>query len=137
MANTDEIEVNGIAYVRKDSVKNTVKVKSLKGMDYVLIRTYSAGVFVGYMKSRKDGEVVLLNARRLWYWDGAASLSQLAMEGVTKPENCKFPMEVSEITLLNVIEVIDVTDSCFFILYSKINMRGTETLSGATRRKPA
>jgi hypothetical protein len=79
-------------------------------MKYVLIRTYSAGVFVGYLKSRKDGEAVLLNARRLWYWDGAASLSQLAMEGVTKPDTCKFPVEVPEITLINVIEVIPITE---------------------------
>ena len=81
-----------------------------KKMKYTLVRTYSAGVFVGYLKSRKDSEVVLTNARRLWYWDGAASLSQLAEEGVTKPLDCKFPCEVSEVTLLGVIEIIPVTD---------------------------
>ena len=76
---------------------------------YVLVRTYSAGVFTGYLKSKKGQEVVLTNARRLWYWDGASSLSQLAMEGVKKPQNCKFPCEVSEVTLLNAIEIINVT----------------------------
>ena len=77
---------------------------------YVLVRTYSAGVFVGYLKSRKGQEVVLTNARRLWYWDGASSLSQLAMEGVKKPENCKFPCEVDEVTLLEAIEIMPVTE---------------------------
>jgi len=77
---------------------------------YVLVRTYSAGVFVGYLKSKKDKEVILTNARRLWYWDGASSLSQLAMEGVTKPQNCKFPCEVTEITLTEAIEIIPVTE---------------------------
>lgn len=105
-----KIEVNGVKYIREDSIKPLTEAKSQKGMKYVLIRTYSAGVFVGYLKSKKDSEVVLVNARRLWYWDGASSLSQLAMEGVSRPQNCKFPMEVSEVTLLNVIEIINVTE---------------------------
>jgi hypothetical protein len=79
-------------------------------LDYVIVRTYSAGVFAGYLESRSGREVVLKNARRLWYWDGAASLSQLAMEGVTKPENCKFPCEVSKVTLLETIEILETTE---------------------------
>jgi hypothetical protein len=59
--------------------------------------------------SRQGREVVMTNARRLWYWDGAASLSQLAMEGVSKPENCKFPIPVSKIILLEVIEIVPCT----------------------------
>ena len=73
------------------------------------MRTRSAGVHAGEMISQKDMEVELKNARRLWYWDGAASLSQLAMEGVSKPENCKFPCEVTKITLTEAIEVIPCT----------------------------
>jgi hypothetical protein len=81
-----------------------------KKSQYVIVRTYSAGVFAGYIESRNGREVVMTNARRLWYWEGAASLSQLAMEGVSKPEKCKFPCEVHRIELLEVIEIIDVTD---------------------------
>ncbi len=76
---------------------------------YVIVRTYSAGVFAGEIESRNGSEVILLNARRLWYWDGAASLSQLAMEGTKKPENCKFPCEVNKVELLQAIEILDVT----------------------------
>ena len=76
---------------------------------YQIVRTYSAGVFAGYIKSRKGQEVVMTNARRLWYWDGAASLSQLAMEGTTKPQNCKFPCEVQQVELLQAIEILEVT----------------------------
>lgn len=76
---------------------------------YIICRTYSAGVFAGTLESRKGQEVVLSNARRLWYWDGAASLSQLAMEGVKKPENCKFAMPVKRVELLQTIELLDVT----------------------------
>lgn len=80
------------------------------GLEYVIVRTYSAGVFAGYLKSREGKEVVLEDARRLWYWDGAASLSQLANEGVKKPENCKFPAEVPSVTLLEAIEILPVSE---------------------------
>jgi hypothetical protein len=82
----------------------------MKKGQYVMVRTYSAGVFAGYLVSRKDKEVVLKDARRIWYWDGAASLSQLAMEGTKKPENCKFPVAVKEITLTESIEITICTD---------------------------
>lgn len=78
--------------------------------DYVIIRTENAGVFAGYLKSKDGNEVELTNARRIWYWDGAASLSQLAMEGTSKPENCKFPCEMDSLTLLGVLEIIPTTE---------------------------
>lgn len=77
--------------------------------DYVIVRTYSAGVFAGTLKKRKGKETVLKNARRLWYWSGASSLSQLAMEGVKRPKECKFPCEVTEVTLTETIEILPVT----------------------------
>ena len=78
-------------------------------MKYVIVRTYSAGVFAGYLESRKGQEVVMRNARRLWGWTGAASLSQLAMEGTSTPDTCKFPCEVDRIELLQAIEILEVT----------------------------
>lgn len=82
-----------------------------KGKRYVIVRTYSAGVFAGNLESRKGKEAVVSNARRLWYWKGAASLSQLANEGVTCPNECKFPAPVSRVELTEVIEVLDVTEA--------------------------
>lgn len=79
-------------------------------MKYVIVRTYSAGVFAGELESRNGQEVILRNARRLWYWEGAASLSQLAVDGVSKPKGCKFPIEVDRVELLQAIEILDVTD---------------------------
>jgi len=76
---------------------------------YKIVRTYSAGVFAGYIESRNGQEVVMTKARRLWYWSGAASLSQLANEGVKKPNECKFPAEVDKVELLQAIEILDVT----------------------------
>jgi hypothetical protein len=81
----------------------------MKKGDYIICRTYSAGVFAGTLVSKKGQEVVLKNARRLWYWDGAASLSQLSQEGVTKPENCKFPCEVPSVIVTQAIELLPVS----------------------------
>lgn len=76
---------------------------------FVICRTYSAGVFAGYIESRNGKEVVMTKARRLWYWAGAASLSQLAMEGTKKPWDCKFPVAVDRVELTEAIEILDVT----------------------------
>jgi len=83
--------------------------KRTKKNRYVIVRTYSAGVFAGELVSRKGKETVLHNARRIWYWDGAATLSQLAMEGTQSPDTCKFPCAVDYVTLLETIEVLNTT----------------------------
>lgn len=76
---------------------------------YVLVRTFSAGVFAGTLKSRNGKEVVLTDARRIWYWAGAASLSQLATTGTSKPGECKFPQAVPEVLLTEAIEILPVS----------------------------
>jgi hypothetical protein len=78
---------------------------------YVIVRTYSAGVFAGNLENREGKEAVLTDARRLWYWDGAASLSQLAVDGTKTPENCKFPVAVPRVTLTEAIEIIETTET--------------------------
>lgn len=103
-----KIDGYGKKYILADSVKSA-KAPTVKGLKYVIARTYSAGVFAGYLKKREGKEATLLNARRLWYWKGAASLSQLAMEGVSYPKECKFPCEVDTVELTEVIEILDVT----------------------------
>ncbi len=76
---------------------------------FVVVRTNSAGVFAGNLESREGDEAVLVNARRLWYWDGAASLSQVALLGVSKPKSCKFSVTVPRELLLGVIEILEAT----------------------------
>ena len=78
---------------------------------YCMVRTYSAGVFAGILKSRKGKEAVIKNARRIWYWSGAARLSQLATDGTSNPAVCKFPAPVSEVLLTEVIEIIPITEA--------------------------
>src|ERR1043166_114187 len=83
----------------------------MKKQKNVIGRTFSAGVFAGWLESRKGKEVKLRDARRLWYWNGAATLSQIAMEGVTKPNDCKFPCSVNEVELTEAIEILSVTEN--------------------------
>jgi len=93
--------INGIEYVRNDLIKPSEKK---------IVRTYSAGVFFGEIESRNGMEVVMVNVRRLWYWSGAASLSQLAIEGTSKPNLCKFPCVENRKELMQAIEILDCTE---------------------------
>lgn len=90
-------------------MKVNVMATKVDGMEYVIVRTESAGVFAGYCESRVGSEIVLKKARRLWYWKGVATLSQLAVDGVNCPKECMFPIEVNTIILLGVIEIIPCT----------------------------
>ena len=102
-----ELTINGIIYVPKDSLAEIVNEK---GIPYVLCRTYSAGVFAGLLESRNGQEVIMRNARRIWYWTGAASLSELSVHGTKTPNTCKFPCAVNKIELTQVIEVLHCTE---------------------------
>ncbi len=106
----NNITINGIEYAPISEIEATIeKAEQFDGMEYCMVRTYSAGVFAGYVESREGKEAVLRKARRIWYWEGAASLSQLAVDGTSKPESCKFPCEVDKVILTEVIEIIPIT----------------------------
>jgi hypothetical protein len=76
----------------------------------VIVRTYSAGVFYGKLENMDGQEAVVTNARRVWYWAGAASLSQLSKDGTSNPDDCKFPAPVDAVHLTQVIEVLPLTE---------------------------
>ena len=78
---------------------------------YCILRGKGFGAFAGTVKAVDGNRALVENARRLWFWSGAASLSQLAMEGVKNPENCKFTVTVDSVLLLAVIEIIPATEA--------------------------
>ena len=81
---------------------------------YVIVRSYAMGVFAGELdESSTETLKILTNARRIWYWSGAASLSQLAMEGTKDPNNCKFPIAVNRVELTSPqgFEVLECTEA--------------------------
>lgn len=100
-----EITIDGVVYAPKNET-----AEKLDGMDYQIIRGDRSGVFAGYVSTVDGQRTVVKKARRLWYWDGAASLSQLAKDGTSKPSKCKFPCEVESIEVLDTIERLSVTE---------------------------
>ena len=84
--------------------------KEIEKKEYVIVRGDRSGVFFGTIKERNGREVTLNNVRRLWYWDGASSISQLAKDGTCRPENCKFTFTLDEILILDAIEIDKCSD---------------------------
>lgn len=111
MSKPETIMIDDQKYVRADMVEKPAE--KLDGMERCIIRSYGAGVFYGYVKSSKaevNGvNVVLCKAKRIHYWDGACSLTQLALEGTKAPQNCRITDSVDEQFIANVIEIIPLT----------------------------
>jgi hypothetical protein len=83
---------------------------------YCIVRGRGFGVFAGTVEAVDGNRVLLKDARRLWYWDGAASLSQVAAEGVKAPQNCKFTVTVESVLLMDAIEIIPATEQAKAII---------------------
>lgn len=107
------IIVDGVTYVPENKV--------IEGKQYVICRGYYCGVHSGFLEGYEGTSVKLSKSRRLWYWDGAASLSQLSQEGTSKPDKCKFPQEISEYIVLN-----DVYEIIFCSEKAKNSIRGVK-----------
>ena len=75
-----------------------------------IVRCDRSGVFFGTIAEMEGQMAKIENVRNLWWWEGAASIMQLADEGTKKPDDCKFTVTVSEITVTDVIQVIPCTD---------------------------
>ena len=109
MAQPETLKIDDIEYVRKDTTQKLAE--PVNGLKYCVIRTYSAGVHIGYVKEfgeKAPQHAKLINSRRLHYWNGAASLSQVAMDGVGS--SSRIAVEIPEIELTDVIEVITCSE---------------------------
>lgn len=71
-----------------------------------IVRTDNGGIFYGKIKSRIGTKTEMNDVRKLWYWAGAVTLSQLAVDGPVRPEECRFTRYISEITVIDTIEII-------------------------------
>lgn len=83
-------------------------IKKLIGKK-VITRSYGAGVFFGTLNEAEKCEdkwtVELLNARRLWRWSGACSITQLAVDGTRNPSGCSFTITEPSVVVSSVIEI--------------------------------
>ena len=72
---------------------------------HVVVRTFSAGVHIGMLTEVEGQAVVLTNARRLWKWGGAFTLSEVATTGI-EPSESRLSLSVPEILLIQAVELI-------------------------------
>lgn len=105
----DTMIINGEEYVKKSLVKEDAQ--TLEGKPFVVVRSTTASPFFGYLEKEDEVNktVILCNARRIYYWEGAATLSQLAESGSSKPDKCKFPAPV-KVKISNVHEIYYATE---------------------------
>lgn len=87
-------------------------------MKKVIVRANGAGVFFGELKEKNGNEVTMCNVRKIHYWDGAAAVEQLAVDGTSKPEECRFTVVVEEMTITNVLQIIPCTEKAIESLTS-------------------
>ena len=112
-----EIEVDGVKYVPKSGVKQ--QADCLDGLTLCVIRTYSAGIWYGYIDyNAKDtfSGVVVRKAKRIWKWTGAFSLSEVSINGIGS--DSKIAVELPEIKLNRAIELLPVSQSAQTIIDS-------------------
>lgn len=88
----------------------------MENNQFYIVRTESAGVFFGKVKERSHDEIIMTNVRKIFYWDGACAVEELALNGTTKPENCQFTVEIPEMVIADPIQVIPCTDKATEIL---------------------
>lgn len=83
-----------------------------------IFRGDKSGVFFGTLLKKEGQEIEIGNCRRLWYWDGACSLNEIAKIGTVKPDNCKFTVIVDKLIILDCVEIIPCTDEAVKVIES-------------------
>ena len=103
------IKIDDVEYVRSDVAKT--EAQSLDGKPFVIVRSTTASPFFGYLEKEDEVNkiVILVQARRIYEWYGAATLSQLAESGTTQPDKCKFPAPI-KVKISNVHEIYYPTE---------------------------
>jgi hypothetical protein len=110
MSKPQTMKIDDVEYVRKDSI--TQFAIPVDGKPFVIVRSTTASPFFGYLEKEDEinKTVILVNARRIYEWYGAATLSQLAESGTSQPDKCKFPAPV-KVKLSNVHEIYYATEA--------------------------
>jgi hypothetical protein len=83
------------------------KVNSFDPNQFYIIRADKAGVFMAKIENIENGAALCNSVRRLYYWEGALDVTQIAANGVTRPQSCKFSVQMGEedkSTIFNLIE---------------------------------
>lgn len=96
---------------KKTTKKSTKKTAAKTSAPYVILRGYRSGVHAGYLVERNhDGHFVLRDARRIWQWKGAQTLSEVAVYGLSSESRISPPVARQEIQREDVSEIIHCQD---------------------------
>jgi len=105
----ETVEINGVGYTRTDMIQQV----NTEGKPFVIIRSYGAGVFAGYLRKRwvEGGivSVVMDRCIRMHRWTGC-SLSQVANDGIAGGGENRFSMETINHEIENVLEILPTTE---------------------------
>lgn len=96
---------------------------------YHLVRADKAGVFVGRIVRRDDdhGIIELEDSRRIWYWSGACTISDLALHGVTRPPECRFPPAIPKGHIIrDYSETIPMTEEAMASIHGVVDWTAHE-----------
>lgn len=77
---------------------------------HVILRTENAGVFFGVLEEKEGTTVKLSNCRKLYYWEGAGAVEQLAVDGTSKSQKCKFTLFVPNMIIEQEIQLIPCSE---------------------------
>lgn len=113
-------EINSLLFAGKE--KKTEGLNCMIGKK-VIIRTYSAGVWFGFLEQKDGNEVILRNARRMWSWwaKEGISLSAVSVHGI-KHDKSKIA-EAVDAVWLEAIEIIPCTDNAINSIESAPNAK--------------
>lgn len=104
----ETLTIEGIEYVPKESI--TKMSNDVDGLKLCIIRTYSAGLWYGYVDYEAENtysSVIIKNARRIWKWEGAFTASEISLHGMSN--NSMIAETLLEVKLNRVIELIPVS----------------------------
>ena len=87
----------------------------MKKEQYVIVRSSLAGVFCGTLENKNGTEVVLTNARKIYRWQGAYTVEDIAVKGLNA-EASQITVQVGEIVIDDVCQVLPTTDAAQKIL---------------------
>ena len=115
------VNINGEEYIRADLAQ---KATEKDGKPFVIIRSYGAGVFAGYLQKRTaDGgqvSVIMDGCIRMHRWTGC-SLSQVANDGIAGSGENRFAMPTENHEINNVIEILSCKEK------ARIAIQGVKT----------
>jgi hypothetical protein len=112
-----EIEINGELFVKKDSIKSKKEnienwiTKNKKGKTLCVVRTYSAGVFYGYVDYEAENTYTnyeVFDVSQIYKWGGKA-LTLLEVATTEKVSSSKLSVKVPVLKLNRVIKIIPMT----------------------------